>query len=140
QKSYEALIELAASAPAGSEGLLFLPYLTGERTPHSDPHARGAFFGLTARHTAAHLTRAVLEGVVYSLHDCLEIMTGLGISVAEACSVIRLRPEVAEPEPSRAELYRHYRDAYQELYPATAGVMGRLGELAIDYQGTQREV
>jgi xylulokinase len=187
--SYQELMELAATAPAGSEGLLFLPYLTGERTPHSDPLARGAFFGLTARHSAAHLTRAVLEGVVYSLDDCLEIMTGLGIRVAEvraigggaqsalwrqiqadvfgvpvrrmavdegpaygaallagvasgqfrdvheACSVIRLRPEVAEPEPSRAQVYRQYRAAYRELYPATAGVMGRLGELATDSQG-----
>jgi xylulokinase len=184
EHSYEALIEQAAAVPAGSEGLLFLPYLTGERTPHSDPLARGAFFGLTARHEAAHLTRAVLEGVVYSLHDCLEIMTGLGMDVAEvraigggarsalwrqiqadvfgvpvrrmavdegpaygaallagvaggqfksvkeACSVIRLRPEVAAPEPSRAELYRRYRQAFRMLYPATAGVMSRLSELA----------
>ncbi len=85
--SYDALIELAASAPLGSEGLLFLPYLTGERTPHSDPFARGAFFGLTRRHDVAHLTRAVLEGVVYSLDDCLEIMNGLGIVVTQVRAI-----------------------------------------------------
>ena len=64
----------AASIPAGSDGLLFLPYLTGERTPHPDPEARGAFVGLTVRHTRPHLTRAVLEGVAFGLLDSLEIV------------------------------------------------------------------
>jgi xylulokinase len=77
--SYEWLTELAATVPAGSEGLQFLPYLTGERTPHPDPNARGAFVGLTVRHTLAHLTRAVLEGVNYGLRDSLELMRGLGL-------------------------------------------------------------
>jgi glycerol kinase len=72
--SYDQLTQLAASVPAGAEGLVFLPYLTGERTPHLDPFARGAFVGLTARHTAAHMARAVMEGVVFSLRDGLEIM------------------------------------------------------------------
>ncbi|NTV62477.1 MAG: xylulokinase [Oscillochloris sp.] len=81
--SYDALAELAATAPIGAEGLLFLPYLSGERTPHLDPLARGAFVGLTARHTAAHMARAVLEGVVYSLRDGLEIMRGLGLPITE---------------------------------------------------------
>ena len=83
QLSYEELSGLAAGVEAGAEGLLFLPYLTGERTPHLDPAARGAFFGLTARHTIAHLTRAVMEGVIFSLRDALEIMQGLGVTVAE---------------------------------------------------------
>ena len=65
--------------PPGSEGLVFLPYLSGERTPHLDPEARGAFFGLTARHGAAHMTRAVMEGVVFSLRDGMEIMRGLDV-------------------------------------------------------------
>jgi len=81
QHEYDALIELAASAPIGSEGLLFLPYLSGERTPHLDASARGAFFGLTARHGLNHLTRAVMEGVTYSLADCLQVMTELGVNV-----------------------------------------------------------
>lgn len=81
--SYDDLATLASGAPVGAEGLLFLPYLSGERTPHLDPLARGAFVGLTTRHTAAHLARAVMEGVVYSLRDGLEIMRGLGLSIRE---------------------------------------------------------
>ena len=79
--SFEELGELAASAPPGADGLFFLPYLSGERTPHLDPEARGAFVGLRAHHTRAHLTRAVLEGVVFSLRDGLEIMRGLGLPI-----------------------------------------------------------
>ncbi len=77
---YDVLTESAATVPAGSEGLFFLPYLTGERTPHPDPDARGAFVGLTVRHTQAHVTRAVLEGVSYGLRDSLELMRELGLS------------------------------------------------------------
>jgi len=76
---YELLTSQAAEAPAGCEGLLYLPYLMGERTPHLDPWARGVFFGLTARHTRAHMIRAVLEGVAYSLRDGLEIFRSLGV-------------------------------------------------------------
>ena len=75
---YDELSALAEQSPPGAEGLLFLPYLTGERTPHLDPRARGAFFGLTSRHDLSHLTRAVMEGVAFSLRDSLEIMAGLG--------------------------------------------------------------
>ena len=81
--SYEALDELAAGARPGAEGLLFLPYLTGERTPHLDPHARGAFVGLTSRHGLGHLTRAVMEGVAFSLRDSIELMAGLGLDPTE---------------------------------------------------------
>ena len=181
---YEELSELASQAPPGAEGLLFLPYLTGERTPHLDPGARGAFFGLTSRHNMAHLTRAVMEGVAFSLRDSLEIMVGLGTNptqiratgggarsplwrqlladvfgrpivrtmtdegpasgaallagvtagvfqnVEEACAGISLRPEICEPETSRARLYDDYYAAYRELYPATASTMHSLGGLA----------
>jgi xylulokinase len=78
---YDFLLERAASVPAGSEGLLFLPYLSGERTPHADPHARGAFVGLTLRHGKAHLTRALVEGVTFGLRDLLELCRDLGGSV-----------------------------------------------------------
>ena len=81
--SFDALTSEAASAPAGCEGLLFLPYLSGERTPHADPCARGVFFGLTLRHTRAYMTRAVLEGVSYGLRDSLELMRGIGVSIDE---------------------------------------------------------
>lgn len=64
----------AGNVGPGSDGLLFLPYLTGERTPHPDPEARGAFVGLTVRHTRAHLARAVMEGVAFGLRDSLEII------------------------------------------------------------------
>ena len=80
---YELLTEAAAQVPAGCEGLLFLPYLTGERTPYPDPNARGVFFGLTLRHGKAHLTRAVLEGVTYGLRDSLELMRDLGLPVQQ---------------------------------------------------------
>lgn len=184
QHGYDELMELAATAPVGSEGLLFLPYLTGERTPHLDAHARGAFFGLTARHGLGHLTRAVMEGVTYSLADCLQLMIDLDIkvnqvravgggarshlwrqiqadvygipvhrttvdegpaygaallagvtagyfkNVGEACSVVRLRPDVAEPNPASARLYSGYLRIYRDLYPATSDAMARLSELA----------
>jgi xylulokinase len=81
--SYDEMTTAAASIPPGAEGLLFLPYLTGERTPHLDPLARGAFVGLTARHTQAHLIRAVMEGVVYSLRDGLNIMRGLNVPIEQ---------------------------------------------------------
>ncbi len=81
--SYDEMTAAAATVPPGAEGLLFLPYLTGERTPHLDPLARGAFVGLTARHTPAHLIRAVMEGVVFSLRDGLEIMRGLGVPISQ---------------------------------------------------------
>jgi xylulokinase len=184
QHDYNALIESAASAPIGSEGLLFLPYLSGERTPHLDASARGAFFGLTARHGLNHLTRAVMEGVAYSLADCLQVMIDLGVDVSQvralgggarsqlwrqiqadvyglpvhrttvdegpaygaallagvtaghfkdvsdACSVVRLRPEVAEPKPESAQLYSRYLRIYRDLYPATAEAMAQLSVLA----------
>ena len=79
--TYAQLSEMAETAPPGAEGLFFLPYLSGERTPHLDPGARGSFIGLRAHHTRAHLTRAVMEGVVFSLRDGLDIMRGLGLEI-----------------------------------------------------------
>jgi len=78
--AYDDLLAPAAAIPAGSDGLLFLPYLTGERTPHPDPLARGAFVGLTVRHTQPHLTRSVLEGVAFGLRDSFELMKDAGLS------------------------------------------------------------
>jgi xylulokinase len=75
---FDALVAEADAVQPGAEGLVFLPYLTGERTPHLDPEARGGFVGLTVRHDRAHLTRAVMEGVAFSMRDGLEIMRGLG--------------------------------------------------------------
>jgi xylulokinase len=74
--SYDDLVGEAASVPPGVDGLVFLPYLSGERTPYPDPLARGAFVGLTVRHGRGHLVRAVLEGVAFGLRDCLELVRG----------------------------------------------------------------
>jgi xylulokinase len=76
---YDELVAEAETIPPGSEGLVFLPYLTGERTPHLDPRATGGFIGLTARHTRGHMTRALMEGVLFSLRDGIEIMRGLDV-------------------------------------------------------------
>ena len=76
---FDDLLAPAMDVPAGSDGLLFLPYLTGERTPHPDPLARGAFVGLTVRHTQAHLTRSVLEGVAFGLRDSFELIKNAGL-------------------------------------------------------------
>jgi xylulokinase len=80
---YELITAQAAEAPAGSEGLFFLPYLTGERTPHADPNARGAWVGLSLRHNRAHLVRSIIEGATYAMRDSLEIIERLGIPVKE---------------------------------------------------------
>ena len=72
--TYDELNDAAAQVLAGSEGLVFLPYLTGERTPHPDPLARGAFVGLTVRHGLGHMARAVMEGVAFGLRDSVELM------------------------------------------------------------------
>ena len=77
--SYDDLLAPANGIPAGSEGLIFLPYLTGERAPYPDPNARGAFIGLTVRHGLPHMTRAVLEGVAFGLRDSFELIRGAGL-------------------------------------------------------------
>ena len=76
---FDMLCGLAADVPPGSEGLYFLPYLTGERTPHPDPNARGCFIGLTPGHGRAEMTRAVLEGVTFGMRDCLDLVRGTGV-------------------------------------------------------------
>jgi xylulokinase len=73
-EDFGSLVAAAADVPAGSDGLLFLPYLTGERSPHPDPLARGAFVGLSIEHDRRHMTRAVLEGVAFGLRDGLDQM------------------------------------------------------------------
>jgi xylulokinase len=75
---FDELLEEASRWPAGVEGLTFLPYLSGERTPHADPEARGAFVGLGVRHDRGALVRAVLEGVAFGLRDALDLLDDLG--------------------------------------------------------------
>lgn len=76
---YDDLLAPAADIAAGSEGLVFLPYLTGERSPYPDPNAKGAFIGLTVRHGIPHMTRAVLEGVAFGLRDSMELVKAAGL-------------------------------------------------------------
>jgi len=78
---YTLLVERASEAPAGCEGLFFLPYLTGERCPHPDPKARGGWIGLTARHNRSAIVRSLMEGVTYGMADALRIMLDMGIDI-----------------------------------------------------------
>ncbi|OQB15250.1 MAG: Xylulose kinase [Firmicutes bacterium ADurb.Bin193] len=80
---YVLMDKIAETVPPLCDGVIYLPYLMGERTPHLDPYARGVFFGLSAKHTKAHLLRAVLEGVAFSLKDCLEIIREMGIEASQ---------------------------------------------------------
>ncbi|WP_069999757.1 xylulokinase [Cellulosilyticum sp. I15G10I2] len=83
ENPYKVLRDEAAKVPAGSEGLIFLPYLSGERTPHADVNATGVFIGLKPSHTRGHMTRAVMEGVGYGLRDSLEILKDMQIPIHE---------------------------------------------------------
>ncbi len=80
---YKLLDAEAETIKPCSDGLIYLPYLMGERTPHLDPNAKGVFFGLTAKHTKPHFIRSIMEGVTFSLRDCLEIIKDMGIEVSE---------------------------------------------------------
>lgn len=82
--SYSEIDAAAEKLPIGCERLIFLPYLMGERTPHLNPNARGVFFGLSALHTSAHMARAVMEGVSFSLRDCLEVLRQMNLPVDNA--------------------------------------------------------
>jgi len=81
--NYDAIAEEAGTVSPGSDGLTFLPYLSGERCPHNDPYARAAFAGLTLGHSHAHLSRAVFEGVSFGLLDGMNLLKGLGATAAE---------------------------------------------------------
>ncbi|MCH2661781.1 xylulokinase, partial [bacterium] len=81
QTSFKQLTRLAEDVSPGSDGLIFLPYLSGERMPYDDPLARGGWIGLTQRHSLAHLVRAVMEGITFGLYDLLQIMRGLDIDI-----------------------------------------------------------
>jgi xylulokinase len=79
---YDAMLEEAGNIPPGADGLIFLPYLAGERTPYADPFARGAFTGLSLSHGRGAITRAVMEGVAFALRDCLDVVACVGADVA----------------------------------------------------------
>jgi xylulokinase len=83
RSAYELITAEAADIPPGSEGLFFLPYLSGERTPHADPDARACFVGLTLKHGRGHMVRAIMEGVAYAMRDSLSIIRELGVPVRQ---------------------------------------------------------
>jgi xylulokinase len=104
---YELITQQAADAPAGSEGLFFLPYLTGERTPHADPNARACWIGLSLRHGKGHMARAVMEGATFAMRDTLEIIKEMNIPVKE----VRLSGGGARSEfwrQMQADIYGQY--------------------------------
>ena len=117
------------SVPAGSDGLLFLPYLTGERSPHPDPLARGAFVGLTLGHDRRHLTRAVLEGVAFGLRDGLDLMIAAGMPAPDQIRASgggtasplwrQILADVLEP--------RSRRSARPRARPTAPGVLAAVG-------------
>ncbi|MBO1721592.1 xylulokinase [Extibacter sp. GGCC_0201] len=81
--TFDEMTAMAAEAPAGSEGLVFLPYLSGERTPYNDPGAKGIYFGMTLRHGREHMIRSTMEGIVFGLRTSIEIFKGLGIEYSK---------------------------------------------------------
>ena len=85
--TFDALVSEATEVKAGSDGLTFLPYLSGERTPHADANARGVFFGMHVGTERAHMTRAVMEGISFALRDSMELMNELGVNPSDAVAV-----------------------------------------------------
>ena len=128
--TYDLMMELAASVQPGAEGLLFLPYLSGERTPHGDPNARGVFCGLTLRHEKGHLIRAVVEGVTYGLRDSLEIIRTLGLPAGEI---------YATGGGARSALWRQIQaDVFEvPIYPQQAGEGPALGAALLAGSGVR---
>ncbi len=171
--TFDEMNEYAAKVPAGSEGLLFLPYLNGERTPHNDPDAKAVYLGMTLKHTRAHMIRSTMEGIVYSMKESMSILEGLGIradrviasgggaksplfrqiqadmyncaiytnrekeqaslgaaitaavgsgyfrNYEEACScMVRLNPEITEPDPEHVRIYDEEFLRFKEIYNA----------------------
>ena len=118
---YDSLTAEAARVPPGADGLLWAPYLMGERTPHLDPDARAALVGLTASHTRAHVVRAILEGVAFSLRDSFEILKQLNVP----CETIRLGGGGARSELWRqiqADIYGHEVETVEAEEGAAYGV------------------
>jgi xylulokinase len=105
-ESFDNLLAPAADVPPGSDGLYFLPYLTGERTPYPDPLARAAFIGLTVRHSQAHMTRAVLEGVAFGLRDSMELIKQASVSGSAADPAGRITQVRVSGGGARSPLWR----------------------------------
>jgi xylulokinase len=134
---YEAMTAAAAAVEPGADGVLWAPYLMGERTPHLDPNVRAALVGLAASHTRGHIVRAVLEGDVYG-HEVdvvaadegaaygAALLAGVGArlwgSVDEACDLLVQSSVAASPDPRTASLMSERYDAYRRIYPALRSI------------------
>ncbi len=124
--SFEDLTSETEDLEPGSGGLIYLPYLTGERTPHMDPEARGVFFGLSLHHKAANLVRAVMEGVAYSFRESLDIFHELGIKTGRI---------IASGGGARSHLWRRIlSDVFGE--PVSVLMTGRCGNPSPSKFGT----
>ncbi|HJT66908.1 MAG TPA: xylulokinase [Pyrinomonadaceae bacterium] len=133
---YDSLTAEAARVPPGANGLLWAPYLMGERTPHLDPDARAALVGLTASHTRAHVVRAILEGVAFSLRDSLEILKELNVP----CETIRLGGGGTRSELWRqiqADVYGHEVETMATEEGAAYGVAILAGVAAGAWPGVE---
>ena len=106
------MTDLAGTAPAGSDGLLFLPYLSGERCPYNDPKARGIYFGMSLYHSREHFIRSTMEGVIFGLKESLEIFKGMGI---------RFDKVIASGGGARGQLFREIQADVFEAEIHTAG-------------------
>ncbi len=159
---YELITALAEQIEPGCEGLVFLPYLSGERTPYSDPKARGAFIGLSLRHTKAHMARAVLEGVALSLCDCTELAQEVGVhtsrvyasgggarsglwrSILADCLDVEVVRVGADEGPAYGaailasvgvKMFNHVEDACRQFVKDTGSVVQPCAERAAVYRG-----
>jgi len=128
--AYAILSDEAAQTPPGAEGLIFLPYLTGERTPHMDAGARGAFIGLSAYHGRGHLARAVMEGVTFALRQALELASGLGQVQAETLLIAGGASESAFWRQMMADIWGVAVQTSLSPEPAAvgAGLLAALGQ------------
>ncbi len=109
--------------PAGCEGLLFLPYLAGERTPFNNPLAKGVFMGLSMKHDQAYMVRAVMEGVLFNLRECKKIFDEMKIPQKK---VVSWNSAVTEPIPENVRKYQEQQAVFEELYERVEGIFLKL--------------
>ena len=128
--SFGQLDEMAIKAPVGSDGLIFLPYLNGSRSPENDPRAKGMFMGINMSHTGAHFVRSTMEGVVYSLKNCMEVLK----------SVVHAEPEtmIASGGGARGKLFLQMEaDAFNKpIYTTKEAEQSCVGAAATAAVGT----
>ncbi len=128
---FEEYSRLAATVKISEDNPIFLPYLMGERTPHWDSHARGVFFGLSISHTKAHMIRAIMEGVVFSIRECFEVFEDLGIEIDKFTTM---------GGGSRSEIWRNIESSVlnREINTLKCEEASAVGNLILSMLGTGR--